>query len=136
MSVLLVTPVPADTGTGKVALIAASGSGIEVMHIREVRRLYLGFKTDGSLSIANPVLNVHSKELYDEFLKNIMHMTEGSYKRKLVKRMFRQGIKEIREVVSLKELNDHLQENIGDISFVEIASIENMENVEVIQILW
>jgi hypothetical protein len=136
MFFLLTPTAHAEATEGKVALIAASGSGIEVMHLRDVRRLYLGYKSVDSMFIRNPVLNVESRVLYDEFLKNIMHMTEGSYKRKLVKRIFRQGIEEIREVASLKELNDHLLKNIGDISFVEISAIENMDNIEVVQILW
>jgi hypothetical protein len=136
MFVLLVSTAHADASEGKVVLIAARGSGIEVMHLRDVRRMYLGLKSVDSMSVKNPVLNVQSSALYDEFLKNIMHMTEGGYKRKLVKRMFRQGREEIPEMASLKELNDHLLENIGDISFVEITSIESMENIEVIQILW
>lgn len=134
--VLLASVVHADTSGGKVALIAARGSGIEIMHPRDIRRVYLGLKSADSVSVKNPVLNVQSKALYDEFLKNTMHMTEGSYKRKLVKRMFRQGSGEIAEVSSLKSLNEHLQENVGDITFIEINSIENMDNVEVIQILW
>lgn len=136
MVVLLAYTTHADASEGKVALVAAKGSGIETMHLRDIRRLYLGYKSVDSMSAKNPVLNVQSGALYDEFLKNIMHMTEGSYKRKLVKRIFRQGIEEIKKVVTLKELNDHLKENIGDISFVEISSIEGMDDIEVIQILW
>lgn len=136
MVVLLAHTTHADASEGKVALVAAKGSGIETMHLRDIRRLYLGYKSVNSMSAKNPVLNVQSGALYDEFLKNIMHMTEGSYKRKLVKRIFRQGIEEIKKVVTLKELNDHLKENIGDISFVEISSIEGMDDIEVIQILW
>lgn len=126
----------ADDNAGKVALIAARGSGIEEMHIRDVRRVYLGLKSVDSVSVKNPVLNIQSKALYDDFLKNTMHMTEGSYKRKLVKRIFRQGRRAIPEITSHKELNDHLLENIGDISFIEVSSMENMEDIEVIQILW
>ena len=88
------------------------------------------------MSVKNPVLNIQSKALYDEFLKNTMHLTEGGYKRKLVKRMFRQGSVEILEVTSLEELNNHLKNNIGDISFIEKDSIESLDSVEVIQVLW
>lgn len=133
---LLVATAHANASEGEVVLIAAKGSGIEVMRLMDVRRLYLGLKSVDSETVKNPVLNVQSRVLYDEFLKNVMHMTEGSYKRKLVKRIFRQGIEEIKEVTSLKELNDYLLGNIGDISFVETSSIRNMENIEVIQILW
>ena len=136
LSVLLISTAHADTSEGKVVLIAARGSGIEAMPLRDIRRVYLGYKSSDDASVKSPVLNVQSQVLYDEFLKNTMHMTDGSYKRKLVKRIFRQGGGEIPEVTSLKALNVHLQENVGDISFVEITSIESLDNVEVIQILW
>lgn len=121
---------------GEVALIAVSGSNIEAMSHRDLRRLYLGLKSKNNISVQNPVLNLHSEELYDEFLKNIMRMTEGSYKRKLIKAIFRQGKEEIAEVMSIRELNDYLLENKGDVSFIELSSVKEMENIEVIQILW
>lgn len=136
LSMLVISIVHADSSDGEVVLIAARGSGIEAMALRDIRRVYLGFKSADNMSVKNPVLNVQSKALYDEFLKNTMHLTEGGYKRKLVKRMFRQGSGEILEVTSLEELNNHLQNNMGDISFIEKDSIESLDSVEVIQVLW
>lgn len=136
LSMLVISVIHADSSDGEVVLIAARGSGIEAMALRDIRRVYLGFKSADNMSVKNPVLNVQSKALYDEFLKNTMHLTEGGYKRKLVKRMFRQGSGEILEVTSLEELNNHLQNNMGDISFIEKDSIESLDSVEVIQVLW
>ena len=132
---LFVLPTTASA-EAKVVLIAASGSNIEAVSSRDIRRLYLGLKVADNESVRKPVLNLQSDELYDEFLKNIMRMTEGSYKRKLVKAIFRQGREEILEISSHKQLNDHLLKNKGDVSFVEITAIENMQNIEVVQILW
>ena len=135
--VLLIFVLPtAASAEAKVVLIAASGSNIEAVSSRDIRRLYLGLKVADNESVRKPVLNLQSDELYDEFLKNIMRMTEGSYKRKLVKAIFRQGREKILEISSLKQLNDHLLKNKGDVSFVEITAIENMQNIEVVQILW
>ena len=136
LSMLVISVIHADSSDGEVVLIAARSSGIEAMALRDIRRVYLGFKSADNMSVKNPVLNVQSKALYDEFLKNTMHLTEGGYKRKLVKRMFRQGSGEILEVTSLEELNNHLQNNMGDISFIEKDSIESLDSVEVIQVLW
>ena len=135
--VLLIFLLPtAASAEARVVLIAASGSNIEAVSSRDIRRLYLGLKVADNESVRKPVLNLQSDELYDEFLKNIMRMTEGSYKRKLVKAIFRQGREKILEISSLKQLNDHLLKNKGDVSFVEITAIENMQNIEVVQILW
>lgn len=133
---LLVSSLPSVSGEAKVVLIAASGSDIDTMSVRDIRRLYLGLKSTANKSVRSPVLNVYSDDLYDDFLKNIMRMTAGSYKRKLVKDIFRKGREEITEVRSISELNDHLLKNKGDVSFVEFTSIESMHNIEVVQILW
>lgn len=120
----------------KVVLIAAKGSGIESISNRDIRRVFLGLKSADSEIVNRPVINLNNKEIYEEFLKNIMHMTEGAYKRKLVKRIFRNGAVEIKEVEMLNELNVHLTNNVGDISFVENIVVDKMTDIEVIKVLW
>lgn len=129
-----VTPVASEEM--KVALVAASGSNIEAMSQRDIRRLYLGLKPSDNDSVGSPVLNRQSDELYDLFLKNVMHMTASSYKRKRVKAIFRKGSEEITEVDTLEALNAYLLENRGDVSFVELSAVDNMDKIEVVQILW
>ena len=127
---------PAYSDEVKVALVAASGSNIETMSQRDIRRLYLGMKPSDNDSVGSPVLNRQSDELYDEFLKNVMHMTASSYKRKRVKAIFRKGREEITEIDTLEELNRYLLENRGDVSFVPLSAVENMDSIEVVQVLW
>jgi ABC-type phosphate transport system substrate-binding protein len=132
----MTTTVSSSYAADKVVLIAAKGSGIESISNRDIRRIFLGLKATDSKQVNKPVLNLHNKAVYEEFLKNIMHMTEGTYKRKIVKRIFRNGTEEIKEVEMLNELNAHLTSNVGDISFVEYAAIEKMHDIEVVKILW
>ena len=120
----------------KVVLIAAKGSGIESISNRDIRRVFLGLKSADSELVNRPVINLNNKEIYEKFLKNVMHMTEGAYKRKLVKRIFRNGTEEIKEVKMLNELNEHLISNVGDISFVENTVADKMTDIEVIKVLW
>ena len=120
----------------KVVLIAAKGSGIESISNRDIRRIFLGLKSSDSDSVNKPVINVYNREIYEQFLKNVMHMTEGAYKRKLVKRIFRNGAEEIKEIDMLEELNRHLTRNVGDISFVEASAVDEMHDIEVVKVLW
>ena len=120
----------------KVVLIAAKGSDIESISNRDIRRVFLGLKSADSEQVKKPVINLYNRALYEEFLKNVMHMTEGTYKRKIVKRIFRNGAEEIKEVEMLDELNKHLSNNVGDISFVEITAAESMHDIEVVKVLW
>lgn len=119
-----------------VVLIAARGSGIESLSNRDIRRIFLGLKSADSNSVGKPVINLSNTDTYQKFLKNVMHMTEGAYKRKLVKRIFRNGAEAIREIDGLDELDKHLATNSGDISFIEYSAIEKMNEVEVVKILW
>ena len=133
MEIIYISPLYAES---TVVLIAAEGSGIESISNRDIRRIFLGLKSADSEQINKPVLNLYDRTVYEEFLKNVMHMTEGAYKRKIVKRIFRHGTEEIKEVDMLDELNEHLTDNVGDISFVEQAALDKMHGVEVVKVLW
>jgi hypothetical protein len=119
-----------------VVLIAAKGSGIESISNRDIRRIYLGLKSADSKMVNRPVINMYDREIFEDFLKNVMHMTEGSYKRKLVKRIFRNGAAEIKEIERLQELNEHLLNNVGDVSFVDSSAVDMMHDIEVVKVLW
>lgn len=134
--VLLMLSIDLSYAEDKVVLIAAKGSGIESISNRDLRRVFLGLKSADSKLVNRPVINLNNKEIYEDFLKNVMHMTEGAYKRKLVKRIFRNGTEEIKEVEMLNELNAHLTSNVGDISFVENTVVDKMTDIEVIKVLW
>jgi len=120
----------------KVVLIAAKGAGIKSISNRDIRRVFLGLKSADSELVNKPVINLYNRKLYEDFLKNVMYMTEGTYKRKIVKRIFRNGTEEIKEIEKLNELNKHLTSNIGDISFVYSDTVEKMHNIEVVKVLW
>lgn len=119
-----------------VVLIAAKGSGIESISNRDIRRVFLGLKSADSELVNKPVINLYNKEVYEGFLKNVMHMTDGAYKRKIIKRIFRNGTEKIKEINMLDQLNEHLTSNVGDISFVDGAAVEKMHDIEVVKVLW
>jgi len=133
LMIVIINPCYAES---KVVLIAAKGSGIKSISNRDIRRVFLGLKSSDSELVNKPVINLYDRELYEEFLKNVMHMTEGAYKRKIVKRIFRNGTEEIKEIEMLNELNSHLTSNIGDISFVDNDAVEKMHDIEVVKVLW
>ena len=119
-----------------VVLIAAKGSGIEGISNRDIRRIFLGLKSADSKMVNRPVINMYDREVFEDFLKNVMHMTEGAYKRKLVKRVFRNGAAEIKEIDRLPELNEHLLNNVGDVSFIDSSAVDMMDDIEVVKVLW
>lgn len=136
VTAFLMTAVNPSYAEHKVVLIAAKGSGIEMLSNRDVRRIFLGLKSADSTLVNRPVINLHNREVYEQFLKNVMHMTEGAYRRKLVKRIFRHGNRAITELDMLNELNMHLTENVGDISFVDYTELDKMQDIEIVKVLW
>jgi len=135
-AVLMIAIIKPCYAEDKVVLIAAKGSGIESISNRDIRRVFLGLKSADSELVNKPVINLYNRKLYEDFLKNVMYMTEGAYKRKIVKRIFRNGTEEIKEIEMLNELNKHLTSNIGDISFVYSDTVEQMHDIEVVKVLW
>lgn len=135
-TILLITAITPCHAENKVVLIAAKGSGIEMLSNRDIRRIFLGLKSADSGMVDKPVINLHNRDVYEQFLKNVMHMTEGAYKRKLVKRVFRHGTAAIKEVDRLHELNRHLSSHVGDISFIDYTELEVMPDVEIVKVLW
>ena len=65
--VLMVLILPAAAGDAKVALITASGSNIDAISARDLRRLYLGLNSSDSGAVKNPVINLH-------FVKYSLHL--------------------------------------------------------------
>ena len=117
-------------------LITGSSSEITFVSQHDLRRVYLGGSAIDTPNIANPVINKTDIETYKLFLKNIMHMNEGSYKRKVIKRIFRQGSDKIIEISSLSKLDEHFKNNPNDICYISDKDNKHLINTKIIKELW
>jgi hypothetical protein len=117
-------------------LVAAESSAIQKVNILEIRRIYLGLPSSSDSLIRKPVINLSDKKIFKAFLKNVMHMTEKGYQRKLIKRIFRLGGGKIIEKENIKALVSYLEENPNDISFMEKDVAKETKGIKVIQVLW
>ena len=63
-------------------------------------------------------------------------MTEKGYRRKIVKRIFRQGGEKVKEAKNITELIDHLKNNLNDISFRDKETAKKTKGLKVVQVLW
>ena len=118
------------------ALVAAEDSPVQKTAMLEVRRIYLGLPSSKDSLINDPVINLAEPELFKRFLQKVMHMTEQGYRRKIVKRIFRQGGKAVKEVDTLKELVKHLKNNPQDVSFMSLEKARQTQGIKIVQILW
>ena len=132
--IFIMEPLYANDTSG--VLVASKSSPVEKSSIIEIRRLYLGLSSSNENLATRPVMNTADLKTYKLFLKNVMHMTENGYRRKIVKRIFRQGGEKIKEINSLEKLTQHLNKNTNDISFIDAETAKKTKELKVIQRLW
>lgn len=65
-----------------------------------------------------------------------MFLTESGYKRKMIKRIFRQGADEIDSIDSIDELSAYLIQNPNTISFMLKEDASRQTGLKIIQALW
>jgi len=117
-------------------LITGSSSEVTSVSLHDIRRIYLGGTAIESVNIKNPILNMADHSTYKLFLKNVMHMTEGGYKRKVVKRIFRQGSDKIKVIKDLRKLDQHFKEHPNDICYISEKDNKHLINTKIIRKLW
>ena len=117
-------------------LVAAVDSPVQKMSIIEIRRIYLGLPPSEESRINQPVMNLSDPVLYKAFLKNVMHMTEMGFRRKTVKRIFRQGGEKVKQLKSNSELIEHLKNNNNNVTFMDSKTAQQSREIKVVQVLW
>ena len=117
-------------------LVAAKFSPVQKISILEIRRVYLSLPSSTGNTVKQPVINLSDIETYKVFLKNIMHMTESGYRRKMVKNIFRQGGEKLKEIQEHEKLIIYLIENPNRISFMDKDAAIKSKDIKIIQTLW
>lgn len=125
----------ANAGDGGV-LVAAQDSPVQKISLLEIRRIYLGLEPSVDSRINRPVINLSDPVLYNVFLKNVMHMTERGFRRKTIKRIFRQGGEKVKQLKSHAEIVEHLKNNKNDVAFMDLKTAQQSSEIKVVQILW
>ena len=117
-------------------LIVAAGEPVEKFTTKELRLLYLGYPvTRGELRF-EPLVNQSDKITYQGFLQKVMFMSEQSYNRKLVTRVFRRGGERPPSYHQRDPLISELKKNTNAITFVMPEVAASIEGIQVVQHLW
>lgn len=117
-------------------IVTSKNSDISSMEIKDIRRIFLGLRPINSSQGNTPIINTSNKKSYKLFLKNIMFLTERGYKRKLLKRVFRQGADEITSFDSIKDITTNLKTNPNNFTFMLKKDALTQPDLKVIQALW
>lgn len=127
------THAASDTET---VMVSSKNSTATAMSNRDIRRIFLGLRAINSTNLQTPVINESNTKNFRLFLKNIMFLTERGYKRKLLKRVFRQGADNIESFSSIEELTSHLKNNPNNVSFMLKEDALKASELKIIQALW
>ncbi len=117
-------------------LVAATETPVAKFTNKELRLLYLGYPvTRGKLRF-EPLINQSNEITYQFFLQKIMFMSEQSYNRKLVTRVFRHGGERPSSYKQRALLISELRNNSNAITFMQPDVAAKIEGVQVVQHLW
>lgn len=120
----------------QVVLVTHKSAPIPKLDRKDIRRIFLGLRPIKQTRVSKPVLNRSNPAIYKHFLKNVMFLTERGYKRKLVKRVFRQGADQIDSVNNVQQLKEHLSNNPYNISFMLEQDALQQPDIKIVQVLW
>lgn len=117
-------------------LISAATASVEKFTNKELRLLYLGYPVMRGELRFEPLVNRSDNYIYQSFLQKVMFMSEQSYDRKLVTRVFRHGGERPSSYLQHDPLIAELKKNTNTITFVTSEVAARIEGVQVVQRLW
>jgi len=117
-------------------LVAAAGTPVEKISNKELKRLYLGYPMTSDKRHFEPLVNQSNKIIYQGFLQKVMFMSEQSYNRKLVTRVFRHGGERPPRFQQRDPLISALKKNTNAITFMTPELAAGIEGIQVVQPLW
>lgn len=120
----------------ELVFVAASGSDVKNISILDIRRLYLGMPAAHNTNIQKVLLNRSSASIHREFLKDILHLTEAAYQRKIAKKIFRRGKGYIDSFDHKSDLVEFLLKNKNTISYMNKADAVNNTDLKVVKLIW
>lgn len=117
-------------------IVTSKSSDISLMKTTDIRRIFLGLRPINSSQKNIAIINTSNRKAYKLFLKNIMFLTERGYKRKLLKRVFRQGADKINSFDSIKDVTTNLKTNPNHFTFMLKEDALSQPDLKIIQALW
>jgi len=117
-------------------LVAATGTPMKKFSNKELRRLYLGYPVTNGKQRFEPLVNQSNEIIYQVFLQKVMFMSEQSYNRKLVTRVFRHGGERPLSFQKRGSLISALKVNSSAITFMMPDVAAGIEGIQVVQLLW
>jgi len=117
-------------------LVAAAGTPMHKFTNKELRRLYLGYPVTSGNRRFEPLVNQSGEVIYQVFLQKVMFMSEQSYNRKLVTRVFRHGGERPLSFQQRGPLISALKNNTSAITFMMPDVAAGIDGIQVVQSLW
>lgn len=117
-------------------LVCDANSTLTYLSPTEIRRLFLNVPVVKDGVQLKPLRNVSDPHITNVFLQKVIFMSERSYKRKLLSRIFRYGGKNIPVYSNIAELKAELHLFPEAVTYMWSDQIEHDDGVKSLGILW
>jgi hypothetical protein len=117
-------------------LVCSTESSIPSLSQQEVRKLFLGVPTVRNGIRLKPLRNETEPRVSEVFLQKVIFMSQRSYERQLVSRVFRLGGTRPPVFTEMGELLDELRQSPGALSYMWSDQVAQTYGVKSCGVLW
>jgi len=117
-------------------LVSSQDSSIPALSPLDIRKLFLGVPIIRNGLILKPLRNATDPFLTEVFLQKVIFMSERSYDRELLSRVYRLGGKRPKIYSVNTELVNELRHIPGTLTYMWLDDIENTAGLKSLGVIW
>ena len=117
-------------------LVSSQDSSIPALSPLDIRKLFLGVPIIRNGLILKPLRNATDPLLTEVFLQKVIFMSERSYDRELLSRVYRLGGKRPKIYSVNTELVNELRHIPGTLTYMWLDDIENTAGLKSLGVIW
>ena len=127
----------ASAWAGEIVVVVSAGAPVGTVSVDEVKEIYLGTLTFwGEVKVA-PVGFPEGTSIQNDFLRQVMDMSERNFKTYWIKRIFREGGTPPKNVTSRQEGLEYISRTPGGIGYFRPQDVAGRSDLrEVLRVTW
>jgi len=119
-----------------VILVSSQNSSISALSPLEIRKIFLGVPVVHNGLVLKPLRNATDPLLTEIFLQKVIFMSERSYDRELLSRVYRLGGKRPKIYSENTKLVNELRDMPGTLTYMWSADAENTAGLKTLGVIW
>jgi len=126
----------ADSSQRALMLVCSQDSGISELTPIEIRKLFLGVPVMRNGEPLKPLRNATDPLITEVFLQKVIFMSEQSYERELLSRVYRLGGERPEIYSKNSELVNELREIPGTLTYMWSDEVEDTTGLKSLAVIW